>query len=372
MNISVNNARKSARLWLLAWLLWPAAVVAASPAADAGWLYTVEVPIQGQSTQDRQEAAGVGLLQVLTRLTGLTSVPRNAVVAQAIANPTRLYSAFDYIAQNDGPAAQRKVRIVFQPESVLQLMRQASLPVWWEQRPQVLVWVVVQEGGQRRLLSDADRHPLIAGLHKRAQARGVRTQLPMMDLQDALEISAADVWGRVSASVERASARYNPGLVVVGRFNTQVRVGIRQYTGHWEIWKNGARQVVDLAGQDADTAGSQGIDAVAQMLVEQYAVFPRGERQTSVLINQVGDMQAYAKLMSYLQGLTFLQQVQVRAVRGDQLLLHVYGQADVAQLEFLLTSQNRLRVDEVGLGRSLDGMVENSMTGAEIALNWHG
>lgn len=366
---------------LIRWLLLVSLWMPGSALADVQWLYSVEVPVNGQSAQDRQQAAGIGLLQVLTRITGLTSVPRNAAVAQAIANPARFYSAFDFVAQQPGIASTAKVRIVFQRDAVLDLIEQAALPVWWEERPSVLVWIVLQEGGQRRILTGADKHPLVNALNQQADRRGLRVQLPMMDLQDALAISAADVWGRVSTTIDRAGVRYAPEVTVVGRFNVQAELGITRYAGQWEVWGDATNAVTTASAEvnnaDVDSVGKLGVNALAQMLTEQYAVLPRGQRQTRIQVSNVQSAGDYASLLRYLDGLTFVRQVDVDQVQGDNLLLRLHGQAEQAQLEYLLTRQKKLqsvsrnsRWQNPDLGAAGSGAIQG--LNADIELSWQG
>ena len=232
-------------------------------------------------------------------------------------------------------------------DAVLDLIEQAALPVWWEERPSVLVWIVLQEGGQRRILTGADKHPLVNALNQQADRRGLRVQLPMMDLQDALAISAADVWGRVSTTIDRAGVRYAPEVTVVGRFNVQAELGITRYAGQWEVWGDATNAVntasAEVNNEDVDSAGKLGVNALAQMLTEQYAVLPRGQRQTRIQVSNVQSAGDYASLLRYLDGLTFVRQVDIDQVQGDNLLLRLHGQAEQAQLEFLLTRQKKLK-----------------------------
>lgn len=315
----------------------------------------------GQSAGDRKEAAGQGLLQVLTRLTGLLSVPRNPAVVSAISNPESYYNAFDYVAAQDR-GASNMVRVTFQRESILDLLEAAQLPVWWEERPSILFWVVLQQEGVRTLLTDTDSHELMAQLKANAQVRGLSVQFPVMDLQDALEISAADIWGRASSSIERASRRYEPGVIVVGRFNVVDQFGNASLSGHWEIWNQELPDVLQFSGEGLTDVASAGINDIAAHLIDGYAVLPRGARQTSVTIENVKTMADYADLMAYLGELTFLRGVELQNMQGERLVLGLNSQARSEQLEFLLTRQARLAAS----GRDL-GAVDS-----ELVLVWQG
>ncbi|MDH3644930.1 MAG: DUF2066 domain-containing protein, partial [Gammaproteobacteria bacterium] len=61
------------------------------------WLYEVEVPVESQTATARQSASRVALLELLTRLTGLTNVPRVEAVSSAMAAPDRYYNQFRFV-----------------------------------------------------------------------------------------------------------------------------------------------------------------------------------------------------------------------------------------------------------------------------------
>ena len=95
---------------------------------------------------ERERVARAGLLRVLTRVTGLKSVPRNDVVTEALAQPDRFYSEFVFFNRADTSGLERlHLKVVFQRDAVLTLVGEAQLPVWWNRRPQVLAWIVVEE-----------------------------------------------------------------------------------------------------------------------------------------------------------------------------------------------------------------------------------
>ena len=52
-----------------------------SAAEVVPWLYEVAVPVENQSEAERRRASSEGLLELLTRLTGLNDVPRSPVVS---------------------------------------------------------------------------------------------------------------------------------------------------------------------------------------------------------------------------------------------------------------------------------------------------
>ena len=83
ISTAVNSAQRRMRCWLL---LVPILMVwsSAHGAVTDEWLYTVQQQVVDQSEEQRQIAAREALLEVLSRVTGLTTIPRNATITSAL------------------------------------------------------------------------------------------------------------------------------------------------------------------------------------------------------------------------------------------------------------------------------------------------
>lgn len=319
--------------------------------SDLDWLHQIELPVQAQTSEERTRVAAEGLLTVLSRVTGLASVPRSDVVVAAMAAPDRFYGSFVFYEERDSQGARTLyLKLDYQPDAVLELIKQAQLPVWWSKRPSVMVWLVVDEQGTRRLLGSADDHPLIDAVRARARARGLSVSLPVLDLVERLEISAVDVWGKVRDTLDLASERYNPDLVLVGRVSRRepILFEVRAtYRGDWEVWVADEPLVSTFNDPAPQTVARMGVDLLADRLAEQYAVLPREQRLRSFAIAGLEDVQSYIDLMDYLNSLEFVDQVDVVAVAGGQVELQLASPALPEQLLMLLTAEERLTVDRL-------------------------
>ncbi len=71
------------------------------------WLYEVDQFVPDQSDRARLAAARRSLLRVLSRTTGLASIPRSATVAKALTSPERYYTKYVYFDPRDLDAEQR-------------------------------------------------------------------------------------------------------------------------------------------------------------------------------------------------------------------------------------------------------------------------
>ena len=178
------------------------------PAAPVPWLYDVDVAVEGRTAAARLAVSGAALAEVLSRASGLAHVPRNARVREALGRPEAFYSRFVFL-END------ELRIHFTPGAILGLLDEARLPVWSANRPQTMAWLVVEDGGNRRVVDG--EHPLAGALSARARQRGLVLKLPLMDLEDRMRVQPAVVRGRLFSSLEEASSRYGADVILAGQ-----------------------------------------------------------------------------------------------------------------------------------------------------------
>lgn len=324
---------------MLGALLAPAPVVA----VEVPWLYEVTVPVADQSASARLDAGSRALAQLLTRLTGLTSVPRNEAVTRALNAPDLYFNQFGFVREREDDRDVLKLRLHFMPQPVLDLIREANLPVWPSNRPSVLAWIVVDDGMVRRILGSADaEHPLVAALEQRCRERGVPLRLPLLDLTDQLTVEPAAVWGRLDQILEPASTRYGADTILIGRLQLMPD---QEWRAEWDFRADGLpRQSIQQAGDPA-ALGRAAADLIADELAARYAVFDRGVRRVELSVSEVERAVDYAELLRYLNGLEFVQGVTVSAAAGDRLQLSLLTAADTEQLLELFSLDRRLLPD---------------------------
>lgn len=315
------------------------------------WLYTVELPVEHQGADARASAAEQGLLAVLTRVTGLSSIPRSPEVNQALETTDRLYTEYVYLSgENPG---ETLLRLTFERDAVLKLVKQAELPIWWTRRPTILAWVAIEEQGQRRILHAASKHPMREALQQVARQRGLELVLPVMDEIDQFAISPAEVWGNVAAAIDQASARYSADLILQGRARVALSFRGRSILGSWTFAWQGENFGSNFDTSDFQTVASQGIEPIAEQLTRRFAVLARGSYLWQVGVSELEKTQDYADMMRYLESLDFVDAVDVKKIQGGVLTLVLNTRAQADQLLELLTVEQKFVEDQLYLGRGV-------------------
>ena len=292
-------------------------------------LYTAQVPVKTQGQRERFQRYPAAISQVIVKMSGDTSASSRPELAETIANGRRLVQQYHYsplgdradpLLKEEGYTHNLVVR--FDGELLTQALVQAGIPLWGRTRPEVLVWLAIEDREVRYVLGANASQELESHLLDASTRRGLPVLLPLMDLEDQLKVRFADIWGGFRRSILDASARYGVDAVLVGRL-------YRAEQGPWE-----ARWTL-FQGRDTlhwrSTAWAQGqainrgIDGAADHIAARFSqVFSSNADDRLVLaVAEVDNLAAYAKVMRYLHSLDAVVDVQVVEVRGSDALFEL-------------------------------------------------
>jgi uncharacterized protein len=343
---------------LICWLFWLSiALPGSARAAKVDWLYNVDVAVANQSAQELGVASREALLVVLRRVTGLVDVPLNEAVTSALKSPQRYYVEYRYREETGplvpGQSAMTKRLLL----SVRSLITEAGLPLWSSNRPTTVTWIVVAENAERTLLGSSDPNPLLDAMRGRAQERGLPIVVPLMDLDEQLEVTPAVVWGGMFDVLERASGRYTADDILVGRI-THAPTGA--WSADWQIGQqdSGRRFTIDSA--TAEQAGAAIVDRLVDDLVARYAVYGGSAQQLQIRVDGISDVGDYGALLAYLGSLEFIDSVGVQEVNRSGVLVSLATRTPWDRLRDLLALDGRLEPNQ-----SLD-------TGGPLSMTWRG
>ena len=344
------------------------------------WLYQVDQYVLDQGEEARLASAQRSLLTVLSRTSGLASVPRGAVITEALKNPARYYTQYVYFDPLAVTESQRQridrgedqsstdlaLRFEFQPGAIKQLARDAKLPIWWSRRPLTMVWMVLDEPSGRAVVEHGTQ-VIRRELDAAANQRGLPTLLPMMDLQDSLLVNPSVVWGRFTDVLDQASRRYAASQYLLGRFSVQEILGERLYTGEWLIRSEVGESSQFVRGLDIENLVTLGIDMATQSVLDQHLVFTDTPRQQDLRVLGVASIGAYADVLDYLESLEFIDDVAVLGVQQQTLALSLATVASDEQLRALLQDDGLFEYQpgDLGVGASLLGSAQIGASGSE-------
>lgn len=325
-------------------------------------LYQAEVLSESQSDAQRRIDASEGLSQVLMRVSGRSDILQNPVIVAALKTPEQYYSEFSYArveAGNDEAAAlpqpgldplpaetpRQVMRIRFAPSLIAKILREADLPVWGSNRPSVLSWMAIDDESGRQVLGEANPSLFAKTLNQAARARGVPLLLPLWDLEDSRGVSSSEIWGRFLGRIEAASKRYSPDKILVFRAESEFS---NQWRGDWSLGEGGQWRSGTVYGESQAQLATALVGVLASVLSEQYAVTST-RSEVRLTVEGITEIQDYAEVSRYLEGLTQVMSVQPVRILTDMVEFKLRSEGEVQQIIDVIALDRKLtllRLDE--------------------------
>lgn len=291
-------------------------------------LYKATVPVASQSPQDRSKGLQKILLDVIVKVSGQSVLP--ASLQKDAGRVKNLVEQFGYDSRQVDGKRQLYLWAKLNPGGVKQLIRRAGLPVWPEERPVTLVWLAVEDGTERQILSEDSAHEVLESVYQAVDKRGLPIVLPLMDLAERSEID----YGRVAALnpeyLARASEKYASQYVLIGHVQ---RVGKDRWRARWHFTGGEGRVLQTPVGPLSDIMAA-GIDPLASQIARQFSSFSyRDDTQyIDVIVDDIGGAADYARSLNYLESLSPVTQVDVMAINGGQASYRLHTRADIASV----------------------------------------
>jgi hypothetical protein len=330
----VNKLKKfSFVLLVLSVLLVPPLAAA----ARLDHLYEAEVPAAARDTAARDAALGVALQEVLERLTGSRAAVQSAAGARLLEAPGRFVEQyrFNEMPASDDQSRQLMLWAQFDGVSLSRELRQAGLPYWGAERPDVLVWLAVDDRGQRYLLSETGGQGAADMLRQSAQRSGLPVTLPLLDLEDQQAVQFTDVWGGFFGRIEAASQRYQPQVILTGKLErTSTQGGWR---AEWQMADQGNRRSWTSRADSLGSVIDAGVSDTAEWLAQRYAVMATQAGMRALVVDAVHNLDDYARVSKYLASLSPVDRIDVVSVRDDQVEFNLKLSADERNLLQLIT-----------------------------------
>ena len=342
-------------------------------------LYRVEVLVASQSAGERERAAREALRELVVRVSGARSALEQPTIEEAASRAENFVYEFNYasspetLIRDDRELPASRLILKFSPVEIERLLRRAELAFWPASRPSVLVWLVARnrEEGLHRV-TDSE---LRAQLRRHAQARGLPLILPLDDLEDRLALTPRQVWAWDEQTVRKASQRYAPDAILIGRYSPTSRGGLRS---DWQLYHSLGNPSFDLRAQDPKQLMSAAIDRVANHYAERYAIVPREEGPGDIVmqIGGLGGFGDYKSVERYLEDLAMVRRMEFVSLDRERLMLRLVTEGELASLISTLERDRRLApgerqgFGEQGFGRQA-ALPRGSLTNP-LRYDWQG
>jgi|GEM_PF-2054800 len=188
----------------------------------------------------------------------------------------------------------------FDPRAVQMLLRDAGFTPWPSRRPLTLIWLTLDRG---EIVSGEQRDQAEAFVSE-AGRLGLPLVFPSMDLSDQRAIRPADIQGLFTDEIMRASGRYDPAKVLVGRVEREGSL----WSARWAMLDAGSQstswQETD-ASLEALLAG--GARTLGRRLLAQYGIgggtADGVDSRVELAVTGVRSLDDYGRVLNFLTDL---------------------------------------------------------------------
>ncbi len=299
----------------------------------------MDVAVQSKDESTRIEDIRRALELVLKRLVRIDAMQSKAVRAM-LEKPDQFVLQYEYVTKSTGGTPLDYLSVDFDPSRIKNTLRESNISPWGEQRPEVLVWLSIEDNTQKSMFV-ADQMPEVdRALHAAAEENGVPVTVPLWDLTDQQSLSLDDLETGNEERIRQASLRYETDAILAGRLSHRL-------DGTWDASWRLYLQNMDATWQgnfsDLPGAFRSGTSGVYTRLAERY--IPRTSQVTTLELKVVGlsSLDAIDRATAYLSRLSQVEKLEWLGVDADHAVFKLYVLGDRTSLEEVLALGRVLR-----------------------------
>ncbi|WP_335917326.1 DUF2066 domain-containing protein [Shewanella chilikensis] len=325
-------------------------------AVEVKQLDEATVAVGDRSSAEKSKGLKKALEDVILKNSGSRSALESPEIQAKLANANALVSQFGYLDTDEG----LKLKANFDHRKIVDMLRNAGLPVWGKQRPLTLFWLSTDINNERVILSDDSSAEERKAFADASMERGVPLMFPLMDLDDLMRINVNDVRGLFADTVATASARYQADFFAMGaleangsEFNYQLVLYPKT-----DISQSFGQPLLNRQGQAAskDEAVAEMMLSLSDYFVSRYAIADSGDGLLSkVRFTGISQMKQLVEIEAFLNQLSAVREASLSTLQGDSATFKVqlFGSED--DLKNLLRLEPRLSAAQSGFQDVADG-----------------
>lgn len=282
--------------------------VASSLAAPVD-LYTGEAVVENQQLSERNRALPLAFMQVLQKLSGLRHFDMYPLVADSLDSAGSMLISFHYrnaeeILADGSVFSELRLVARFSEPEVNEFARSLQLPLWRPEREAIQIWLVVDDGLDRRIMPLEFAYSWQA-MDRAATDRGMPVVWPEPDDEGNYPVDVQLLWGGytedlvelgITAVMVAAARREGP------EWSVRINLG---YKGQNWTWRNRDVDLQLVLGESMQ----QAVNLVAE--ANTIIAADQGRLLHEMTVTGIAAANDYTRCLAYLQKLSVVEQVRV-------------------------------------------------------------
>ncbi len=311
-------------------------------------LYDQEIVVSGQGDSERIRAYREGLTAVILKVTGEERWLRNSIVERAIRDAQDYVQEVSYRTSSGSLEQRNFISVRFDRALVDRMLNDAGIPVWDQNRPAIMLWLMVQSpDGRRELLSADSDHPLLDIVKEYSRLRGVPLLFPLLDLEDRRNLPLDVAWSLDEQAIRQASARYGADAILSGRLLESPN---GELVGLWQFLFRDSVETFDSFERDLKVYADTALNRVSAEMATHFGLIKLAQPlEIKMRVENVDSAKDYVDLLQYIQDLAVVERVSAALLDGSEI-----------ELDITLIGNSYLFTEFITLGRDLQ--VQESLT----------
>ncbi len=319
-------------------------------AADVEGLNSARVPVSDRSDAEFDRGVSRALEIVIVKLTGNSASPQSGSGRAVVKQAKRLVQQFGYEQQGIGVASANELvlRVEFDARVLGEEMRSNRLALWGKERPETLVWLVLDDANGRNILEANDPHEIMRVMKDRARVRGIPIAFPVADIADTIALPDE------LSSVALANAAYlNSGKsgvqsTLVGHIR---QVAPSLWESEWSLVVAGELIVWEQQGDIVELMVEESSDNLANELGHRYRDANQNPSDVvAVTVHGLRSVADYARTERYLSTIDSVTSLLVRQVDESAIIFDLAVKGGFASLVQSISFGQTLAPDPTDLG----------------------
>lgn len=308
-------------------------------ALEVNDLYQANVVVDSQAKKQRQHAIKKALQGVFLKVGGKKSVLAHDVLNKAQKNASRYVSQYHYQRKDE----ELSLVVSFNEDKVNQLFKEANLSLWGSLRPQVILWLIDEQGSSRNIVASDEDTNIPSSINDFSMQRGLPIVMPLMDLTDNEQVVLSDFWGYFPEQILKASQRYFADTIVVMRVSDsslvkdidknetvlatsdaacgllceQQELAIPKVLD-WRVFTQGVLYTQQYKGVDKVRLIEQGLSDITELIYQSYALSTTAENDFIIEVKNVTSLKSDMQLFNFLKGLSAVKAVTLISAQSDE------------------------------------------------------
>lgn len=312
-------------------------------AVEVDNIYVGKILVTDRTQQTRVKAHRWAIEQVIVKVTGNRDILENDTIKREVRLRTANYiKSFTFEVDQ-----QNRTFLVdeFDQQKIDGLLRSVGASIWGLRRPETLLWLVIEEGINRQIVTSNVFPQLSELLLQSADNRGLPIVLPEQD--ETHDVYTSDIWAKFDHVVSIASAPFNADHYVMARMFVEVLDGQENWVLDFQLMED--RQIMHKAifrGEQFDVI-RQMVNELGDYFAGQYSIKSEvlGQKSISMTVENITHIRDLVAVEGYLKKLPPVSKLELTQVGKTEALftLHLSGQAlDVVKALDLLDEFRRI------------------------------